>query len=273
MDDHKYDAQEVNKEERDGRPDYKLLMNTAVLAGEIMLTSGAETYRVEDTIRHILSVSKAQTVETVVLMTGIFATIANPDTKPISVIKRVEMKGNNLNRIAMVNEVSRAFCREEISLEEAAQRLAQIKGRQYTRTVYNLATVLISAGFAPLFGGGAAEVMGAGAAGCALALMITVSKLLRLPGFLQDVLSGMSVSGASITLKVLFPQLNMDIMIISAIMPLVPGVAITNAIRDTLQGDYLSGAARMLKAFIIASAIALGVAASMWLARWGGYIG
>lgn len=31
----------------------KLLVETAVLAGEIMLVSGAEIYRVEDTINHI----------------------------------------------------------------------------------------------------------------------------------------------------------------------------------------------------------------------------
>ena len=44
-------------------------------------------------------------------------------------------------------------------------------------------------------------------------------------------------------------EINMDTVIISAIMPLVPGVAITNAIRDTLQGDYLSGGARVLEPF------------------------
>jgi uncharacterized membrane protein YjjB (DUF3815 family) len=36
-------------------------------------------------------------------------------------------------------------------------------------------------------------------------------------------------------------------------------VAITNAIRDTLQGDYLSGCARILEALLIAAAIAVGV--------------
>ena len=57
----------------------------------------------------------------------------------------------------------------------------------------------------------------------------------------------------------------MDTVIISAIMPLVPGVAITNAIRDTLQGDYLSGGARVLEAFLKAASIALGVGIGMAL--------
>ena len=60
-------------------------------------------------------------------------------------------------------------------------------------------------------------------------------------------------------------EINMDTVIISAIMPLVPGVAITNAIRDTLQGDYLSGGARVLEAFLKAASIALGVGIGMAL--------
>ena len=57
----------------------------------------------------------------------------------------------------------------------------------------------------------------------------------------------------------------MDTIIISAIMPLVPGVAITNAVRDTLQGDYITGSSRMLEAFIKAASIALGVGIGMML--------
>ena len=59
------------------------------------------------------------------------------------------------------------------------------------------------------------------------------------------------------------PALNMDTVIISCIMPLVPGVAITNAIRDTLRGDYISGGARALEAFVTAAAVAIGAGAGM----------
>ena len=90
--------------------DYKLLMNTAILAGETMLKSGAETYRVEDTINRILKTSNAQTVETVVLMTGIFVTLDDSGIDPITVNKRVHARGMNLNRIDRVNTVSRSYC-------------------------------------------------------------------------------------------------------------------------------------------------------------------
>ena len=54
-------------------------------------------------------------------------------------------------------------------------------------------------------------------------------------------------------------------MIVSAIMPFVPGAAITNAVFDTLHGDYLSGLARAAEAFVIAAAVAAGIGIGMYL--------
>ena len=70
---------------------------------------------------------------------------------------------------------------------------------------------------------------------------------------------------AAVLLQLWNPLLNMDTVIISGIMPLVPGVAITNAIRDTLRGDYISGGARALEAFVTAAAVAIGVGVGIGL--------
>jgi len=42
-------------------------------------------------------------------------------------------------------------------------------------------------------------------------------------------------------------------------MPAVPGTAITNAIRDTLRGDYNSGTARAVEAAVTALSISIAV--------------
>ena len=48
-------------------------------------------------------------------------------------------------------------------------------------------------------------------------------------------------------------------MIIGSIMPLIPGVSFTNAIRDIADGDYISGSVRMLDALLVFFSIAIGV--------------
>jgi len=55
------------------------------------------------------------------------------------------------------------------------------------------------------------------------------------------------------------PVADPDTIIIGSIMTLVPGVAITNAVLDTINGDYLSGTVRLLDAILVFLSIAIGV--------------
>ena len=170
--------------------DDKSIANMAVLAGEIMLRSGAETYRVEDTIKHILdtagtsgagSSSESRNdrteqdspvrTESLVMLTGIIVTIERPGQEAVTVMRRVHDRGTNMHRIVEVNEISRKYCARELSAEETWEKLKSIKGRQYTVWMYNIATVLVPAGFAPLFGGGLREIPAAAAVGILLAVI------------------------------------------------------------------------------------------------------
>lgn len=243
--------------------DDKAIINMAVLAGEIMLRSGAETYRVEDTMKHILNTTGTAEAEALVMLTGIIVTVSRPGEEAVTVMRRVHDRGTNLHRIVEVNEISRQYCAGELSAEETREKLKKIRGKQYTTWMYNLATILVPAGFAPLFGGGFAEIISAGAAGAILAVLMTAGKRVRMSAFLLNILCAAGVAAAAAVLKVTEPVVNMDTVIISSIMPLVPGVAITNAIRDTLRGDYISGGARALEAFVTAAAVAIGVGAGI----------
>ena len=53
---------------------------------------------------------------------------------------------------------------------------------------------------------------------------------------------------------------NLDRIIIGALMALVPGIAITNAMRDIMAGDMVAGISKGAEALLIGAAIALGTA-------------
>lgn len=240
--------------------DTQLLMKTAALAGEIMLSSGAETYRVENTMYLMLHTAEnIELAEVFVIMTGITATLKVKDENTISVVKRVNNRSTNMNRILEVNSLSRAYCNNEISLEEVYNKLTKIEKRVYTNWENRLAVIGICVGFAIFFGGNLEDVIATFAVGAFLTLCITIGEKLHFQFFLQNVFNSFGIAFASIVLRAFFVNLNMDVVIISSIMPLVPGVAITNAVRDSLQGDYISGCARILEAFLIAAAIAIGI--------------
>lgn len=246
------------------------LMETAMLAGEIMLCSGAETYRVEDTMSHILKNADAEQKEVLVMMTGIMASLKKEGQKPSTLIKRVTDRGTNLNRVVRVNEVSRKLCSGEFTVEEAYKELKNIASGRYKEfrspLYHYFATVIAVIGFTMMFGGKVNDIWASAIVGALLGISMEVGRKLEVNDFMMDAISSMVITVFSVLLKAYLPvSINMDTIIISAIMPLVPGVAITNAVRDTLQGDYITGGSRMLEAFIKAASIALGVGIGMML--------
>lgn len=248
------------------RKQQKLLVETAALAGELMLTSGAETFRAENTMAHILKKGTTAQVTPLALTTSILVTLEDPDQEPLTIVRRVPGGSTKLSRIVRINEISRDFCDDKITLEEAYYQLNHLKEREYNRLLYNIATMGIATGFALFFGGTWLDAVAAFLAGGVLALFITLGKQFKMASFIMNCMACAGMSFLCVLLKDSFmPAIDTDIVIISALMPVVPGVAITNAVRDTLQGDYISGSARTLEAFLKAAAIALGVGIGMML--------
>ena len=65
---------------------------------------------------------------------------------------------------------------------------------------------------------------------------------------------------------------HLENIISGAIMPMIPGVAFANGIRDMADGDYISGAVRLLDAILrfLCIAIGVGVAFSIYHGLVGG---
>ena len=99
--------------------------------------------------------------------------------QPVTVMRRVDDRGTNIYRIIEVNDISRKYCSGKMSLEATYAALKNLKRRQYSTAVYNIATVLVPMGFAPLWGGGLKEVAASAFVGGALALLMTAGKRLR----------------------------------------------------------------------------------------------
>ena len=52
---------------------------------------------------------------------------------------------------------------------------------------------------------------------------------------------------------------NYNPIVIGALMPLVPGLSITNSVRDLIRGDLVSGGAILTESLLLATALAVGV--------------
>lgn len=247
--------------------DYKQLADTAMLAGIIMLQAGAETYRVEDTMQRILDTSGAETTEVLVLSTALMLTVDDPSMTAISKMYRITSRGNNLGNICTVNALSRKYCAGEISLEEIYNELQQLGDKKrYSSGVSYLCTLVTVIMFTLLLGGNAMDALLSG--GSAL-VMVFFQMLFSKKGMNQFMYHVAALACATFFVTVLQAVLrgdsNLELIVAGTAMPLLPGVAITNAIRDTLHGDYISGAARVMEAFVRAVACAVGIGIGLYL--------
>lgn len=232
-----------------------------------MLQGGAETYRVEDTMQRILDVSGAEKTEVLVFSTAVMLTLDDPSISPISKTTRILARGTNLGNICAVNSLSRKFCAGEMALEEVYASLQELcKKKEYSPVVTYLCTLVTVVMFTLLLGATAKDAV---FAGVSATVMVLLQVLLQRIGLNEFMYHMTALAGATFFVTVLQGLLranaNLELVVAGTAMPLLPGVAITNAIRDTLQGDYVSGAARVMEAFVRAVSCAVGIGVGLYL--------
>jgi uncharacterized membrane protein YjjP (DUF1212 family) len=237
-------------------------MNMAILAGEIMLESGAETYRVEDTVvRLCKAISIVNYVDVFVIPTGIFLTVGY-DNNINTVLKRTKTKTVDLNKISLVNQFSRRFVSTTMTVDEGLDHLCKLREvKPYSDFVKSVLGGGLIGGFsALLFGGTFPDFVAA----FFVSLIVVksreaVARRVNIISYVKDFM-GSLVAGALAILSVsLGIGSSIDMILIGSIMPMVPGLAITNATRDSISGDFLAGLSRASEAILSALSIAFGV--------------
>lgn len=102
------------------------IMDVSLLAGKIMLESGAETYRVEDTMMRIAASYGIKKSHSYVTPTGIMFSLETKEPTKTKLI-RISERTTDLKKVTMVNSVSRTISQGNISLEEAYEMLQEIE--------------------------------------------------------------------------------------------------------------------------------------------------
>lgn len=249
----------------------KSILRIALYAGEIMLKNGAETYRTEETINIICKAKQLRHVNSFVTPTGIF--VSDDRLDGISFIKRIKSRTINLSKISKVNNFAREFVKGETSEKEAILELRRIdKKGKYKKSARTIFTGIASAFFALLFGAGIEDFILA-----FLISMIAITlnwKIIKLgsTSFLGNAASGALISLLALISKSVGIGKSIDMIIVGSIMPLVPGVALTNGLRDFISGDLIAGVTRVAEAILIAVSIAVGVGTilQLWMHLFGG---
>lgn len=237
----------------------ELALDCFLLAGRIMMESGAETYRVEDTMIRMAVSQNMVNSHCFVTPSGI---MFSPSEELATRFVRINNRSTDLERVALINSVSRKLVAGEYTLQQAYDEMLIIDQTNYRFHIWIqiLAAAVASGCFFILLGGNWKDLPFAflfGGTGFIIVETILIETRVKI--FAEFIGSFVIGILASIAVYAGFAS-DLDTLIIGSIMPLVPGLLITNAVRDLMAGHFMSGLSKGAEAFLTAFAIGAGIA-------------
>ena len=243
--------------------DYYLLTEVATDLGYELAMSGAETFRVEESVSRVLATYGIQS-EVFAIPNCLHVSFETDNGKPLTRMRRIGYHGTNLEAVERFNALSRRICAEKPDPETAHQWLQETRAsiRTFSVPAKLFAHFLGSFGFALFFKGSLIDALWAGICGFVVYYVNKLMDDLKTNPFFSTIASSFCMALVAYSIAALGWTPNVDTVIIGTLMILVPGLLFTNSMRDIIFGDTNSGINRLVQVILIGVAIALGVAAA-----------
>lgn len=246
------------------------LLGLALDIGEEMLISGAEVGRVEDSVRRILTTYDVQRADVFTITSSIVVTVTDAKGKTLTQTRRIRKYATNLDKLHSLNALSRKICAEKPDSKAIRGELSKIHtGKTYPVPVLCAAFALIAGSFTLFFGGTALDAAAAALIGAILKFSVLLIDKTGVNMVFANVVNSFLVSALAFLCTSVGFGTHADSIIIGNIMLLIPGIGMTNAIRDIISGDIMAGILRFCESVVIAIAIAAGYSiAALLFGRW-----
>ena len=241
--------------------------------GEAMLNCGADVHTIEQTLINVGKAYGAKRMNVLVITAVIIVTVTLANDHERTFSRRILGDGgSNFAKLEMLASLSQNCIDDKLTPSEIRQRLSAINSTQQSNLNLFLGGILSTAGFAMFFGGSPIDAIASAAFAILVCIAIKYFKPLTpnpiVFNFAISFLIGVLICFASWIIQ----SINVNMVIIGVIMLLIPGVAMTNATRDVLSGDTISGVMRFIESLLWATALALGFMSALWIANTTGWI-
>lgn len=234
------------------------LLHEFLNLGEMMLRVGGEIKRVEDTLMRMGLAYGAEKMNVFVITSSIVVTMGFTDGTELTQTRRImDETGTDFTKLEALNELSRSCCRMPMKVEELREKLILLDKKPSQVQIW-LGSAIGAGSFALFFGG----VLSDGIIAAVFAILICFLKKYFKPICPNNVVFNLLcsfITGIGICISVrFFPFLHADKIMIGDIMLLIPGIVMTNSIRDVLVGDTIAGVMKFVESLLWAGAIACG---------------
>lgn len=244
------------------------VLELAVDVGYQIQLAGGEIYRVEESVSRLLRAYGVETGEVFAIPNCLIVS-AHAHGTVVTSVRRIPDHGTDIWKLEAMNSLCRRLCAIPLPVDTARRELERLLAEEkHYPVAVNLLAHCFGAGiFALFFKGTWQDALCAGVCGGAIGLCLLLMNYLG-ANLLIKTMAASGVSGL-LALGLVAAGLgqSVDLITIGALMILVPGVALTNAVRDVMVGDMVSGLSKLAEAVLIAVAMALGTGLAMGIAR------
>ena len=225
--------------------------------GQMLLLCGAEINRVEDTMTRLGRAYGAKKVDIFAITSDIVLTILFEDGVELTQTRRIRKSSSfDFVKLEQLNALSRKICAEPVSAAEFRAELKKIdQEKPKAATLY----------LTLFFGGTWYDSLLAALVGAMICfLQQRVQHVFRNAAFFQ-VLVGFLAGSVIWALGRVAPVFHVNEISIGVIMLVIPGAALTNAVRDMLVGHTISGLLRIVESLLLALMLAIGFGSAIYL--------
>ena len=234
-------------------------LTCAMDIGEHLLTSGAEIHRVEESIDRICRAFGATRVDVFIITSSMVVTIFDSQGQTYTQTRRITGTTTNFEKIHRLNGLCREICAREMSAAQIRAALQEaLMHQRYPFWLECICYSIIAGAFTLFFGGTLAETLVSLAVGLLVRLGCCGFGFIIRNNIFQKFISAVIATALALTAVKLGLVTKIDMIIIGNIMSLIPGIGLTNALRDLFTGDSIAGLLRSIEAALTALAIAAG---------------
>jgi len=236
--------------------DYDELLDLFLDFGQALMSAGAEVNRVEDSVERMALAYGAASADVLVITPSIILTVSFPDGSSFTHHRRIhESVKTDFARLKKLNSLSRQCSRAPLPIHDLKKEIHEIKRQDILPWVTYLGCIISAGGFSIFFGGTLLDAFVSGLFGVIISFLQNhFAPRCPTRAFYHFITALVSGFGICLVARVI-PQLNLDKIIIGDIMILIPGVAVTNAMRDLLVGDNISGLIKIVESLVWTGAL------------------
>lgn len=239
--------------------------------GESMIGCGADVHTVEETLVRMGRAYGAVRMNVLVITVEIIATAFFPDEEEMTLSRRIITEGgSDFAKLDKLTALCIECCDHPLPSEELRSRYEAIKATRISNVALYLGGVIAAAGFAVFFGGSIRDAVMAAVFALLTCLFLEKFKPITPNVIVFNFVTSLVVGTAICLTAALLGQVDANMVIVGVIMLLIPGVAMTNATRDMLSGDTISGVMRFIESLLWATSLAMGFMVALWISAFAG---